>query len=296
MSKYTVVGLGEVLWDVFPEGRRLGGAPANFAYHAHALGAEGRLVSRVGDDDAGREIIGRLVQLGIPAEHVSKDPAHPTGMVDIQLDSAGKPSYRIREGVAWDHIPYTAETARLAVQADAVCFGTLCSRCETSRSTIRQFLENTAPDALRILDINLRQDYYSNELIGDLLGHANVLKLSDDELPVAAKLLGLPADEPGFFRAVSEAYQLSAVALTKGGEGSVLYAGGRTSAEPPGQGDIVDTVGAGDSFTAALTLGLLKGWPLARINKLANRTAAYVCGRSGATPDLPDHLRREFVE
>lgn len=291
MSNYNIIGFGEVLWDVFPEERQLGGAPANFVYHAHAMGAKGYLVSRIGDDALGREIVDRLKELGVDAENVSVDSEHPTGTVKVNVDAAGKPSYDITEDVAWDYIPYTADLTNLAKEADAVCFGTLCSRHEVSRTTLLQFLDATAGTTLRVFDINLRQHYYDSGLIASLLERTDVFKLSDDELPVVANIFDMPDEADAAARALAQDFQLQVVALTRGSNGSTLYCRGGKSERPVVPGKVVDTVGAGDSFTAGLTFGLLRNWPLDDVNLFASRVATFVCGQAGATPALPEDFR-----
>lgn len=291
MSNYNIIGFGEVLWDMFPEGRQLGGAPANFVYHAHAMGAKGYLVSRVGEDVLGHEIFERLKDLGVDAENVSVDSEHPTGTVKVNVDEAGKPSYDITDDVAWDYIPFSAELAQLAKRADAVCFGTLCSRNEVSRTALLQFLDAATETTLRVFDINLRQQYYDSGLIASLLERADVFKLSDDELPVVANIFDMPDEADAAAEALARNFQLQVVALTRGGKGSTLYSRGTTSERPAVPGAVVDTVGAGDSFTAGLTVGLLRNWPLDEVNLFASKVATFVCGQAGATPALPEDFR-----
>ena len=284
----TIVGIGEVLWDVLPAGKQLGGAPANFAYHAKALGADGVVVSRVGDDDLGREALRRLSQLGLDARHVGTDPDHPTGRVDVRLDARGVPSYVIHEDVAWDFLRATPDVIGLAGRADAVCYGTLAQRSPASREAIRTFVESTRPGCLRVLDGNLRQSYFDGQTVHGLLAASDVLKLNDEELPVVTRLLNVPGDGAEAIHALLRAYDLRLIALTRGPRGSALYARDRTSdcpGEPPAE--IADTVGAGDAFTAALVLGLLRGDDLDKINWTANRLASYVCSQHGATPPSP---------
>jgi fructokinase len=293
--KFKVIGLGEVLWDLLPAGRQLGGAPANFAYHAGALGAEARIISRVGDDANGREIIEQLGRLGIPTDCVELDPSRPTGTVGVELAADGQPKYRIHENVAWDAIAAEPASRTAVSAADAICFGTLAQRSEVSRRSIRALVELTPPAALRVLDINLRQHYFSAQLIEESLALANVLKVNDAELPQLAEMLGLDGDARAQLTRLAERFNLRLVACTRGGHGSLLLAAGRWSEHPGAATRVVDTIGAGDSFTAAMTLGFLAGWDLDRINEHANRLAAYVCSCAGGTPPLPEHLRAPFL-
>jgi fructokinase len=293
VTKYKILGIGEVLWDMLPSGKQMGGAPANFAFHARSMGADASIVSRVGDDALGREIIERLFALGVPTCAVSLDGSHPTGTVDVELAADGQPRYIIHEGVAWDHLlPDAMETAE---EADAVCFGTLAQRCEPSRTAIRAMVEASKPNALRIFDVNLRQDFYSREVIEGSLELANVLKLNDAELPVLADLVGLRADAAREQIAeLTKRFGLRLVAYTRGAEGSWLYDGKRWSEHPGVRAKVKDTIGAGDSFTAAVTMGMLLGWDIDRISEVANRVAAFVCSCEGGTPQLPEELRRNF--
>lgn len=289
------VGLGEVLWDELPAGRQPGGAPANFAYHAAALGARAEVVSRVGADAAGRELVARLAGLGLGTAGIEVDPVAPTGTVTVRCDAAGQPAYVIHENVAWDHFAGEAAGRRAAAAADAICFGTLAQRGAVARASIRALVALARPGALRILDVNLRQHYHSRELIAGSLALANVLKLNETELPLLAELFALSGDEPAVVAALADRFALRAVAYTRGERGSVLFADG-VLVEPPGLPvRVADTVGAGDSFTAAFALGLLAGWPLATIGARATAVAAYVCSQPGATPPLPAELRAPFV-
>jgi fructokinase len=292
---FKVVGIGEVLWDLLPAGRHLGGAPANFAYHARALGAEARIISRVGTDDLGREALDRLTHLGVPTDCIELDATLPTGTVTVEVASDGQPHYQIHENVAWDAI--RGESAgRLAVAAaDAVCFGSLAQRSEPSRSTIRSLVAAAPVSALRIFDINLRQHHHSRDIIEDSLELASVLKVNEAELPRLADLFSLTGDVRRQIQQLADRHSLRAVAFTRGGSGSLLFAGGCWSEHPGVATAVVDTVGAGDSFTAAMMLGLLAGWNLDRINDHANRIAAFVCSHAGATPELPEPLRGLFA-
>ena len=297
MAHPLVVGIGEVLWDMLPGGKQLGGGPANFAYHAAALGACGVVVSRVGDDDFGWNILERLDALQIDRQRVSVDPEQPTGRVDVTLDRSGAPRYVIHEPVAWDFLAADAELLDLAARADAVCFGTLAQRSAASRDAIRSFLGAARPDCLRVFDINLRQSYYSADVVDSSLRITDVLKLNDEELPTVARLLGLPAAEvtepADAIAGLMSRYPLRLVALTRGGRGSLLVSRDGETSDHPGvpAPAIADTVGAGDAFTAALVTGLLGKLPLQRINEVANRLAAYVCTQPGATPAVPPAFR-----
>lgn len=291
--RFNIVGVGEVLWDLLPGGQQMGGAPANFTCHARALGAEACLVSRVGNDDLGHEIIARLGALGVHTDAIAIDALHPTSTVSVELD-AGQPRYVIHEGAAWDFIEATSGALAAVRVADAVCFGTLGQRSEPSRSAIISLVNAAPPPALRILDVNLRQNFFSSRLINESLAFANVLKLSDVELPQLAAMFDLRGDERSQIRQLAERNMLRVVACTRGERGSVLYSEGRWSEHPGLPANVVDTVGAGDSFTAALTLGLLAGWDLDRINETANTVSAFVCSQPGATPPLPPHLRQLF--
>jgi len=291
---FIIVGLGEILWDMLPDGKKLGGAPANFAYHAQALGAQGIAVSCIGNDELGKEIMSRLKELGLDCKYIEVDENHPTGTVTVELDEQGRPNYTIHEDVAWDYIASDSELLELAARSDAVCFGSLCQRSEVSRNTVRDFLGATKPECLRVFDINLRQSYFNEEIIRTMLELSNVLKLNDEELPVVADLLGLSGSETGILSQLTDIYELRMIALTRGANGSRLYAEGEDSNHEGFPAKVADTVGAGDSFTAAMTLGLLYDKPLDWINEYSNRVASFVCSQSGATPELPNSLTQEF--
>ncbi len=216
----TVVSVGEVLWDVFPDGARFGGAPANVACHAAALGARSVMVSQVGSDQLGSEAIEALRERGVVTDHVSVSATLPTGTVVVELDSAGKPSFSIGENVAWDHLAWSERLEELAVETDAVCFGTLGQRCESSRRVIEQFVSQTPPNCLRILDVNLRPPFYADELIERSLGKANILKLSDDELERVATACGLSGSEANLLDALTKRFSLQLIALTRGQRGA----------------------------------------------------------------------------
>ena len=291
---FKLVGVGEVLWDLLPDGRQLGGAPANFAYHARALGADARVISRVGKDPLGEELVERLNCLGVPTDCLAVDDTRPTGTVSVEVAPNGEPHFTIHQDVAWDNLSLT-RTASLAVAAaNAVCFGTLAQRSDPARSTIRALLQATPPVCLRVVDVNLRQHFYSRAVIEESLARANVLKVTESELPILAEMFALRGDERAQMSQLAQRHQLRAVAYTRGASGSLLLADGRWSDHPGVPARVVDTVGAGDSFTAAMVLGLLVGWDLDKINRHANALAAHVASCAGATPALPDHFKAAF--
>ena len=286
-KKFVVVGIGEVLWDMLPSGKQLGGAPANFAYFAKALGAEAYMVSRVGRDRLGREILDRFNRSGFSRKYIVVDHSHPTGIVEVRLDRNGKPSYDIKRNVAWDFIGLSSKLRSLAERTNAVCFGTLAQRSAITRQTVREFIAAMPETSLKVFDINLRQAFYTREIIERLLKFSNVFKLNDEELRIIADLLSIPGDEAGLVKSLMLKYRLEVVALTKGPQGAVLYSPAGAYPVKGMKTRIVDTVGAGDAFTAALVMGLLQGLKMDKIGKFANRLAGYVCGQHGATPPLP---------
>ena len=291
---YKILGIGEVLWDLLPGGRQMGGAPANFAYHARALGADARVVSRVGDDALGREIIERLESLDVPTYCISVDPTHATGTVSVELAADGQPCFTIHEGVAWDHLVSDPALTMTLCGADAVCFGTLAQRCEPSRSAIRELVAHAPKSAVRVYDVNLRQDFYSLEILDASFRLANVVKLNETELPVVGHLLGMHGTPRQQIAALQHRYDLRLVAWTRGSQGSLLHDGTDWRDHPGLPTEVKDTIGAGDSFTAAITLGLLAGWDIEKLSNLANEVAAYVCSCAGATPPMPERLREHF--
>ncbi|HUG68532.1 MAG TPA: carbohydrate kinase [Pirellulaceae bacterium] len=284
--KPVIVGLGEVLWDVFPDGPRFGGAPANYACHAASLGASSHLVSAVGRDELGKRALLALHNHGVDASVVQQN-GYRTGAVHIQLDAAGKASYEFLDNVAWDHLEWSARLGELAARTDAVCFGTLGQRAHESQQTIHRYVTATPASCLRIFDINLRPPFYADDTILQSMEIANVLKLNDDELPIVAKLCGLAGTEREIMQSLARRFDLQLVALTRGAHGALLVRGDQVSDHPGVATSIIDTVGAGDSFTAAITLGLLAGHNLEAINDQASRVAAFVCSQAGATPRLP---------
>jgi fructokinase len=282
---YTVVGIGELLWDVLPEGKKLGGAPCNFVYHAQMQGASCLVLSAVGDDDNGREILEILKTKQISSDLIQINDK-PTGTVDVLLSAEGIPDYTIHENVAWDFISLNEETERAVAQADIVCFGTLAQRNAISRNTIEKLLAACKPETLVVYDINLRKQFYNAEIIHKSLQCCNVLKLNEDELPVVRDILGLDSKiEEIQIRELINKYSLKLVALTKGGEGSLLVTPSDRSYVSTPEVDVKDTVGAGDSFTAAMITGFAKGQPLNILHRNAVEISAFVCTRDGAMPE-----------
>jgi len=303
--KFNVVGIGEVLWDLLLTGPEMGGAPANFAYHAHALGANSHAITRVGKDDLGGEILRRIRELGLPTTAVQEDAA-PTGTAEVNLSGDGLAHFTIQENVAWDRLKATPEAQAVAREADAICFGSLAQRSKRSRKTIQQLVALTPCSALRVFDVNLRQQYYSREVIERSLQLANVVKLNDDELAVLGRMFRLTGSIEN--QIVGLSHRLSSlkserlpasqrvVALTRGARGSLLYRypGDRWSDCESRHVEVVDTVGAGDSFTAAMVLGMLHKVDLDEINSFANEVARYVCSQVGATPQMPAEFADKF--
>ena len=281
--KKTIVGIGEILWDMLPEGKQLGGAPMNFAYWIKRLGGDAFMVSAVGDDEFGEEILLRLKNLGLATKFVEKKESYPTGTVDVKIDDDGKPEYIIHENTAWDSIGWNDGIRYLAEKADAVCFGSLAQRTETSQGTINKFLESTNGNCVKIFDVNLRQHYYNKKIIESSLDKASVLKLNDDELPIIGKMFELSGGDEKIIRKLIDEFKLDLVALTRGSNGSVLVSKNKVSEHPGIKVDIVDTVGAGDSFSAAVVMGIIQGKALAEINESANEIAAKVCSNHGGT-------------
>lgn len=284
------IGLGELLWDVLPEGRQLGGAPFNFARHCSQLGLNGFPVSRVGADSLGEETFQLLEHWGVETGFVSKDPIYPTGTVQVTFDSAGSPDYEIGANAAWDYLELGDALLELAPQVKIVCFGTLAQRNLQSRKSIHAFLDLVPDSALKLFDVNLRQDYYSLPVLEASLERANMLKLSDEELPTMASMLSLGGTTRDQLVALRERFGLNRVVYTRGSNGSLLVDAQSIDDHGGYPVDLVDSVGAGDAFTATVCMGLLAGWPLPMLNECANRVASFVCSQSGATPELPTSL------
>jgi fructokinase len=284
--RFVVAGVGELLWDIFPEGARLGGAPANFAFHAGALGAEAYVVSRVGADDLGERALSDLRASGLDGGYIQVDGRYPTGTVSVTIEKDGIPSYIIHEDAAWDHIEAGPEALDLAGRADAVCYGSLAQRSPGSGAAIMSILGGTREGCFRVLDINLRQSYYGRESLLALINRSTMLKLNMEELAVLARMFDFPGGEDEALDRLLDRFSLEIIALTKGGQGSRLHSRSADSSHPGIKVRVVDTVGAGDAFTAALVMGVLQGKDFGTINEEANRLAAAVCTRSGAMSKL----------
>ena len=292
---FRVVGIGELLWDLLPTGAQIGGAPANYAYHAGSLGAEARTISRIGNDAFGYEMLTQLHTLGVSTGCVQMDETVPTGTVAVEIDAAGQPCFFITPDVAWDHLQVTPEALSAASSADAICFGTLAQRDPVARASIRSLVAASSSEALRILDVNLRQQFFSPVLIEESLHLATVLKVNDLELPQLATMFGLTGTDHAQMQQLAQRWQLRAVALTRGERGSALLTEHGWSEHPGVRVTVVDTIGAGDAFTAAMTIGLLSGWALDDVNAHANRVAAFVASHAGGTPPLPAGITASFT-
>jgi fructokinase len=292
---FTVVGLGELLWDILPDGKQLGGAPANFAYMTSLLGDEGLVASRVGSDALGRAAGRRLERLGLRAAHLQLDRAYPTGTVKVTVDPAGQPTFEIAESVAWDFFEWTPEWRALAERADAVCFGSLAQRCPQSRATVREFLKAVRPGTIRVFDVNLRQSFFNAETLSESAKLADIMKVNNDELPVVAKLLKIPFiyDESRAAHWLRDILGLKLVCITRGAKGSLLVSAEEVSEHLGYRIHVADTVGAGDAFTAALVYHYLRHASLTTLNEAANRMGSWVASQIGATPPRDEfHLEK----
>jgi len=290
MNNY-VVGMGEALWDVLPEGKKIGGAPANFAYHVSQFGLPSCVVSAVGDDALGHGIIENFVSKGL--NHLIEKVPYPTGTVQVEIDQAGIPQYEIKENVAWDNIPYTALLETLAEKTKAVCFGSLAQRNVVSRNTINRFLDAMPrnEESLIVFDVNLRQGFYNKEILCNSMKRCNILKINDEELITISRMFGYPGiDLQDKCWILLGKYNLKMLILTCGINGSYVFTPGNVSFQPTPKVEVADTVGAGDSFTAAFIASILKGKSVAEAHTLAVRTSAYVCTKKGAMPVLPAEL------
>ena len=290
-----VVGIGEALWDVLPEGKKIGGAPANFAYHVSQFGLPSRVVSAVGEDKLGSEILDnfREKKLNCMIEQVP----YPTGTVQVELDSEGVPCYDIKEGVAWDNIPYTNALEGLARCTRAVCFGSLAQRSVVSRETINRFLDAmpVTDETLKIFDVNLRQGFYTKEILCNSFQKCNILKINDEELVTVSRMFGYPGiDLQDKCWILLAKYNLKMLILTCGVNGSYVFTPGKVSFVETPKVEVADTVGAGDSFTATFVAALLKGMSITEAHRLAVDVSAFVCTQNGAMPVIPDYLKERM--
>jgi fructokinase len=290
-----IVGVGELLWDMLPTGRRLGGAPANFAFHAQQLGQPAAIVSRVGDDALGRDLRAELGRLALREDYIQTDPRHPTGTVTVRLDGNANPSYQIAEDVAWDYLVWTDQLHQLAGCVHAVGIGTLAQRSPMARQTIQRLI-CTAQQAIRVCDANLRPPFYSAELIEATLHWCNWLKLNTEELQVFAGLFGLTGSDTERLARLRARFDLELVCVTHGDKGCLLQTE-RDELRVMGTiVPVVDTVGAGDAFTAALVARTLEGKPWPQTVRFATRYAAEVCKYAGAMPVIPPARLAELAD
>ncbi|HRH43777.1 MAG TPA: carbohydrate kinase, partial [Pyrinomonadaceae bacterium] len=283
-KSFNIIGLGEILWDCLPAGRQLGGAPANFAYTSNQLGNNGIVLSRVGNDDFGKEVLEQLQIKNLSTNSIQIDLEKQTGVVNVTLEN-GQPSYNIVENVAWDNLELTENWREIAKIADAVCFGSLAQRNENSRKTIREFVGLT--NGLRIFDVNLRQEYFSKEILRESLMLANICKLNHEELPIVAELFEIAGNNIiETAQNLRREFNLKLLCVTRGSNGSLLITENDLSEFAGLKITVADTIGAGDAFTSGMTHGLLRNWGLDKINKFANKVGAFVASNTGAMPDF----------
>jgi fructokinase len=285
----TIVGLGEALWDCLPNGSKLGGAPANFAYHASQFGFDAYAVSALGNDALGDQTVKELDEKHL--HYIMPRVPFPTGTVQVELDNEGVPTYDIKRDVAWDNIPFSPEVETLARRTDCVCFGSLAQRSEVSRATIHRFLDTMPKESLKIFDINLRQNFYTKEIIRESLHRCDILKINDEELITVSRLFGYPGlDIENKCRLILSKYNLRMLVLTCGTNGSYVFTPAEKSFQATPHVEVVDTVGAGDSFTGSFAAALLAGMSINNAHRLAVEVSAYVCTQQGAMPRLPQQL------
>ena len=285
----VIVGLGEALWDCLPDGSKLGGAPANFAYHASQFGNEAYAISAIGNDALGDQTLKEFDEKHL--KYVMPRVDYPTGTVQVELDEEGIPTYDIKQNVAWDNIPFTPEIENVAKHCGCVCFGSLAQRSKISRDTIHRFLDTTPMSCLKIFDINLRQNFYTKEIIQESLKSCDILKINDEELVTIGRLFGYPGlDIENKCYLILGKYNLKMLVLTCGTNGSYVFAPGVKSYQPTPKVEVDDTVGAGDSFTGSFASAILAGMPIKEAHKLAVEVSAFVCTQPGAMPKLPEGL------
>jgi fructokinase len=290
MKKFTIAGIGELLWDVLPATEELGGAPVNFAYHVNALGATGIPISTIGTDDRGEKALNELTRKGVKTSAISSNSQYPTGFVDALVDNEGVATYRFPDNVAWDYLNINSVANELQNDLDAVCFGSLAQRSVQSHQVIQRFLNGLKAGTLKIFDVNLRQNFYSLEVVDESLSQADIVKLNDEELSLLAELLHISSGEKAALETLLKMYSLEMVILTRGSKGSLIMTPEEISELPGTKIEVVDTIGAGDSFTAAVTIGYLQQRALAEIHRKASELAAFVCSRRGAMVMVPDTL------
>lgn len=294
MNDRYIVGMGEALWDVLPEGKKIGGAPANFAYHVSQFGLKSCVVSAIGNDALGDEILENFNSKGLNCL-IERVP-YPTGTVQVEIDQAGVPMYDIKENVAWDNIPYTVQLETVAMRTQAVCFGSLAQRNVVSHNTINRFLDAMPQDedSLVVFDVNLRQGFYNKDILCNSMKRCNILKINDEELVAVSRMFGYPGiDLQDKCWILLGKYNLKMLILTCGINGSYVFTPGNVSFQPTPKVEVADTVGAGDSFTAAFISSIIKGKTVAEAHSLAVRTSAYVCTQKGAMPVLPADIAAE---
>ncbi len=288
-QRYKVVGLGEILWDMLPNGKQLGGAPANFAYISSLLGSDGIVASRIGNDSLGNEAVQRLAALGVTTEFVQCDTAHPTGVVQVQVDHAGQPTFVIAENSAWDFLEWTSSWQTLVQRADAICFGSLAQRGPVTRTTIRRLLGSAQAKTVRVFDVNLRQAFFSSEVLTESMKVADIVKLNHEELPRIIQLFGIEhRDEITSADTLMELHHLKLVCVTRGCRGSLLISQQGLNEHPGYRIQVADAIGAGDAFTAALVNEYMRGVSLPEMNETANRAGAWVASQVGAMPSPGD--------
>ena len=288
-----VIGIGEALWDVLPDGKKLGGAPANFAYHTGQFGHQTLAVSALGNDKLAEETLHALDERGL--QYIMPRVPYPTGTVQVVLDDEGVPTYDIRENVAWDNIPLTDEMLTVARNACAVCWGSLAQRNVVSGETIRRFVHATPEKSLRIFDINLRQTFYTKEIIKESLKLCNVLKINDEELVSIGRMFGYPGlDMENKCWLILGKYNLNMLVLTCGVNGSYVFTPGCMSFQETPKVEVADTVGAGDSFTGSFCAAILQGKSVCEAHRIAVEVSAYVCTQNGAMPRLPEQYLRQI--
>jgi fructokinase len=291
-TKKTIISLGEIIWDMLPSGGKLGGAPLNFAWHAQQLGAEVTIVSRVGNDELGKQALEQLVEQGFSTNFIPQDGNVPTGQAMVELSASGTPTFSIMEDVAYDFIKYDPALIPQIQTANVIYFGSLAQRSETSRSTIHQYLRAAPETTVKIFDINLRPPFFNEEIIKQSLKLANALKLNDQELPVLVEFYHLQGSIKEQLASLASLCELKFIAYTRASEGSLIYAEGEWSDYQSIPVKVVDSVGAGDAFSAALVVGMIKKKELGLINEQANKIAGYVCTQAGATPVLPAEYKQ----